>query len=211
MPDQPVEQQQQQQEQHETPSQGQRRRRRLLSREAQQEEQQGQQRQGTEVEQVAVSQQQQQQEQEQEQPEGQDSTGGTHPTDGHKHQQQQQQHQEIQQALLLLQQQQQQLQQWEDWKGHFSEMDSQGSVLDECCSDLEELVAREAYVQAAEIKAEITQLVMDDAVTVLLQQMQRALQSEDYAAVAQLRSEGWAWLEGWWASEGGQLLRVAPE
>jgi protein-arginine kinase activator protein McsA len=90
-------------------------------------------------------------------------------------------------------------------------MDSQGSVLDECCSDLEELVAREAYVQAAEIKSEITQLVMDDAVTVLLQQLQRALQSEDYTAVAQLRTEGWAWLEGWWASEGGQLLRVAPE
>lgn len=83
--------------------------------------------------------------------------------------------------------------------------------MDDSCSDLEAAVAAEDYSSAANIKSKIQDYVTEDPVAQIRVQMQQALAAEDYVTVARLRNEGWAWLEGWWASEDGQLMRIAPE
>jgi hypothetical protein len=107
--------------------------------------------------------------------------------------------------------QQELLHNWRSWTNFFDRLDTNGYTLGDLCSALEEKVEAEDYAAAADLKKQILGLVTNDPAADLRLQMQEALQREDYGTVARLRNEGWAWLEGWWASEDGQLLRVAPE
>lgn len=126
-------------------------------------------------------------------------------------QQQEQQLQLVRQALEVLQAQAEVLYVWDDWKSFFAEQDADKSLLDSHCSDLEAAVAAEDYAAAADRKSHLLELVSEDPVAAVRAQMQSALAAEDYKQLGRLQDEGWAWLEGWWATEDGQLLRVAPE
>jgi hypothetical protein len=157
-------------------------------------------------------QQQRQQQQEQQQPQQlQQPQGAEGSWQQQEQREQEQQLASVGRALQVLQAQAEVLYDWQAWLNFFAFQDLNGSFLDDLCSQLEAAVAAEDYATAAQRKAEILEVVGEDPVAAVRTQMQSALAAEEYKQLARLQEEGWSWLEGWWATEDGQLLRVAPE
>ncbi|KAK9809054.1 hypothetical protein WJX72_008588 [[Myrmecia] bisecta] len=105
---------------------------------------------------------------------------------------------------------------WEEAQRRMMDLD----MLALRCAQLDDAIAQAAsleyYDDAATMQRERAKILEQDSVAQIMEELETALQNEDYATAARLRDEGGAGLVGWWCAhqEGdpfGHLLRIAPQ
>uniref|UniRef100_A0A7N0TVY9 Uncharacterized protein n=1 Tax=Kalanchoe fedtschenkoi TaxID=63787 RepID=A0A7N0TVY9_KALFE len=107
---------------------------------------------------------------------------------------------------------------WERWKKHFVDVDSQQRIVSILKSQLEAAVSGEEFVDAARLKVAIAAASTSDTVGKVIALLERAIAEEKYNEAAFMRDYAGAGLVGWWngvsedASDPyGRIIRITAE
>lgn len=105
---------------------------------------------------------------------------------------------------------------WDRWLQHFEQMDLLAEQKEEQQLELESAVRGERYADAAACKKRLEASAEQDSIQSVLQQLETALETEQYDNAARLRDEAMTGLQGWWCGQAendpqGHLLHVTAE